>query len=212
MTDFIAFMAHLPHDQIDYVEEQIKHYKSIDGKYIIGMEDCSSIGQHMHFYVQMKDKDYKSFAQKLFRDKYKLRGRAEGGCARQYGKEKNIRDNEKMASYTVKDNNIRTNFEEEELRKIFEGSFKKEKKKSKDMITKELKEYLREVERDNKDKLYIEQELKAGVCRYHMINNTRWCLTAAYVQRVTSLFISYDSSRGFEDRIQEIYNICKVHT
>jgi len=147
----------------------------------------------------------------VFREKYELRGRAQDGNARQYGRVKNIQDNEKMASYTVKDNNIRTNFEEEQLRKIFEGSYKKKPKKTKEMINEELKEYLREIERVNSDKIYMEQELKAGVCKYHIENKTKWSLTASYVQRVVSNFIAYESSRGLEYRLQEIYNICKVH-
>ena len=101
-------MAHIPHSEVDYLCQELASYR-----YLIGME--KSEYEHFHFLVEMDDKQYHSFSKKIFKDKYNLRGRAIKGLPRQYGKEKQIKDIEKIARYTCKDQNVRTNLKEEEL-------------------------------------------------------------------------------------------------
>lgn len=119
------FMAHINHEHIDYVETTLNDYGI--GKYIIAMEKTDY--EHMHFMVQMSDEDYHKFSKRVFKDKFKLRGRAIKGESRQYGKIHKIEDIEKAKAYTCKDGNIRTNMTEDEIQKYIDASFEKEDKK-----------------------------------------------------------------------------------
>ena len=104
-------MAHIAHSEAETIEQELKTFK-----YIIGLE--TSEYEHYHFYVKMTVKQYSAFAQRIFRIKYKLLGRATKGCPRQYGREHNIKSQEKMARYTCKDKNIRTNMTKEEIDEV----------------------------------------------------------------------------------------------
>lgn len=120
----LMFMAHINHEHIDYVEETLKNYDI--GLYLIGLEKTDY--EHIHFIVEMEEKDYHKFSKRVFKDKFNLRGRATQGAPRQYGKIKNIEDIEKAKAYTVKDGNVRTNMTEEDLQKYLDKSFKKVEK------------------------------------------------------------------------------------
>ncbi len=134
MTDMkqiepIAFMAHIPHTDFDYLEDTIKEYPI--GSYAISAETSDTGNQHFHFFIQMLDKDYHSFSKRVFKEKYNLRGRALKDKARQYGKIKKITDLDKMLSYTLKDGNFRTNMPKETIEKAFNKSHQKQETLSK---------------------------------------------------------------------------------
>jgi len=119
-------MAHLPASDSDEILEKLKEYDI--GSYLIGYE--TEPYEHTHFLVQMTTANYHNFSKSLFKDKYNLRGQARNGLPRQYGKLKKIEDLEKMASYTIKSGNIKSNMPQDEINKYFEKSFiKKEKQK-----------------------------------------------------------------------------------
>lgn len=124
--NFIAFMGHMPLADYDYLESTLLEYDI--GGYLIGAETSKSGVEHYHFLVEMTTDDYHLFAERVFRKKYKLRGRATKGQARQYGKLKEIRDFERLKSYTLKEGNIRTNMSDEELASAKENSFSKNEK------------------------------------------------------------------------------------
>jgi len=73
----------------------------------------------------MTDREYRNYANTRFRGKYNLRGKAQNGLSRQYGKLKNIRDLEKLMAYMVKeslefDKNVFTNLNKQKLKKLKE--------------------------------------------------------------------------------------------
>lgn len=123
--NFLAFMCHAPTSDYNYLETTLQEYNV--GQYLIGHE--STPYEHYHFLVQMSSDDYHLFAERVFRKKYKLRGRATKDNPRQYGKLKKIEDLEKLKSYTIKDGNYRSNMPEQDVKKYFENSFKKIEKK-----------------------------------------------------------------------------------
>lgn len=119
---FIGFMAHLSITEYDYLEEVLQEYDC--GYYLIGYE--AEPYNHYHFLCQMSLSNYHNFTKRVFTTKYKLRGKAIKGHSRQYGKIKEIHDIEKLKSYTIKDGNYRSNMSEEDVKKIFDNSHKKE--------------------------------------------------------------------------------------
>ncbi len=112
-TKFISFMAHISHKECDTLCKDLESYK-----YLFGMEEEDY--EHFHFLVEMSDKQYHAFSKKVFKDRYKLHGRwwvDDNGKKhpRQYGKVKKINDMKKIARYTCKDKNVKTNLSAEEL-------------------------------------------------------------------------------------------------
>jgi len=123
--EFIAFMCYTTIEHYDYLEETLKEYNI--GTYFIGYE--GEPYEHYHFLVEMPPEDYVKFRKRVFIDKLKLRGQAKSGQPRQYGKINNIKDIEKMKSYTIKEGNYRTNLEDQqELQILIDRSFSKQEK------------------------------------------------------------------------------------
>ncbi len=125
------FMAHIPVRDISSVVAILNSYDI--GQYLVCGE--TSPYDHIHFMVQCSDETYHKFSKRVFKDKYKLRGRAMKGVPRQYGKQKKIKDLEKALAYTCKmykqhPDMCKTNMSEETLLKYVELSYiKKEEKK-----------------------------------------------------------------------------------
>ena len=124
--------------KVETIEQELQEYK-----YIIGLE--TSEYEHYHFYVKMTEKQYYNFAMKIFRNKYKLRGRATKGCPRQYGKEKNIKNHEKMARYTCKDKNVRSNMTKEEIDEVLGMKLEEVKNTKKASKYEKMKEYVEQL-------------------------------------------------------------------
>jgi hypothetical protein len=148
-TEWLAFMAHIAHSEVETMEQELLNYK-----YIIGLE--TSEYEHMHFFVKMTIKQYSAFAQRIFRKKYKLLGRATKGCPRQYGREHNIKSQEKMARYTCKDQNVRSNMTKAQIDEVL--GMKIEEVKN----TKNRNKYEKMLE-------YVEEKLKHN--GYHDTHN-----------------------------------------
>lgn len=148
--NWIACMAHIKHDQIEYLKGYIDNRFD---EYIIAMETSPKVGEHVHFLLKTDDPSlYHKLAQNVFKQKYKLRGKAMKGQCRQYGKVKEIEDISKMMSYTVKDGNciIKVNDKKQVEQAIME-SFQKVDNLGK--LDKIMKEYIDE----NKKEEYKEK-------------------------------------------------------
>lgn len=122
---WIACMFHIHKEEFDSIESTLLDY-DIQG-YLIGFEETPY--HHYHLLFQGTDTIYNAFSKRLI-EKYNLRGSAKQGKSRQYGRISKIKDLEKLKSYTVKDGDIRTNLSQEEVTKIIEDSFKKDKVKT----------------------------------------------------------------------------------
>lgn len=82
-------------------------------------------GSHYHFFAQIEDKEYHSFA-KWMKDRYNLVGKAKDGNSREYGIVKAIKDQEKAIQYILKDGNFKSNMNSNLIKKLYEQAFKKE--------------------------------------------------------------------------------------
>lgn len=116
--EYIAFFCAVHHINYEYLEQTLQEYPI--GLYLIAAEKTTDShvdtgGEHFHFLVQMTEKDYHKYAKRVFKDKFKLSGQARDGKPRQYGKVGKVRDIDRMAAYTIKQGNIRTNMTEAQL-------------------------------------------------------------------------------------------------
>jgi len=198
---YIAFMCHTELLNYNYLEDTINEYDI--GGYVIAHE--TEPYSHFHFLVEMKEADYIRFRKRVFIDKLKLRGQARNGRPRQYGKVGDIDDFEKMLSYTVKDENIRSNLSDELINEAIDKSFKKQSPKL-------LKE---------KMLLYVEEKTSNyGVPRYYAKKKilkliVEWCFIEKIPVRKSILESYYFYYRQFtkieknrlkpEDFLLELY-------
>ncbi len=121
----------------------------------------------------MTEKQYYNFAMKIFRNKYKLRGRATKGCPRQYGKEKNIRNNEKCARYTCKDQNVRSNMTKEEIDEVLGMDLEEVKNTKKRSKYEKMLEYVeQEISHDGYEDTHND-EMASGTIKISIINFMR---------------------------------------
>jgi len=130
--EYLAFFFAIHHTEIDWLEEKLKTYLQDPNNYVMSMETSTTThqeteGQHIHILATMGSSEYKKFSTIVIR-KYKLSGKAQNGKGRQYGKLNVIRDLGKMLSYTLKDNNFRTNMDEQLIKTAYDKSYKKEEK------------------------------------------------------------------------------------
>lgn len=129
--EYQAFMAHIPEKDWKDVM-QIVDRKFKDRRYLVVGEKTPY--EHMHFCIHMSSVEYRNFANQVFKQKYKLRGRATKNERRQYGKIKQIRDLEKLLTYMLKDGieyfkNVWTTMNRKMLEELYETkSFEKEEK------------------------------------------------------------------------------------
>ncbi len=133
-----SFFGAIDHMWFDYLEEKLLEYDI--GYYIIAAETAEdkhkkTKGQHFHFVVQMTEKDYNAYVKRVFKDKFKLSGRAGNGEGRQYGRVKAIEDIIRMKAYVMKDGNFRSNIPKDEQLELLSIAFKKDEKET------ELKEF-----------------------------------------------------------------------
>lgn len=155
--EYIAFFFAIKHVHVDDVEIKLMTYLDEPNQYIISMEKCkdkhhSTDGEHMHVLCTMSAKNYKAYSTLILRT-YKLRGKAGDGVGKQYGKVNKIRDLDKMMSYTLKDNNFRTNMDIKQIEQALGNSYKKEEKKEEELKILEFISEKHEIFRKNKPQI-----------------------------------------------------------
>lgn len=134
IASYKAWYASILHSEEQKVLKQLKTYKSV-GTYIMALEQCNKShqatgGQHIHFLVEMNDKDFNAFRDWQKRHfSLKCKAGEDEHNARQFGKVQAIKNLARMAIYTVKHENVRTNMSEELLRLLVKQSYIKVDKK-----------------------------------------------------------------------------------
>ena len=110
---WMAYMGHIAHTEFENLKTEMLKFEA---PYVMSAEDGAY--EHFHFLAKLTDRQYYNFCKRVFKDKYKLRGRAVADKPRQYGKVQKIKDLSKMMAYTIKDKNFATNMTTEEIEAI----------------------------------------------------------------------------------------------
>jgi len=198
---YIAFMCHTEIMHFNYLETTLNEYDI--GGYVIAHE--SEPYSHFHFLVEMKEADYIRFRKRVFIDKLKLRGQARNGKPRQYGKVGEIEDFDKMLSYTVKDENIKSNLTDELINDAIDKSFKKQSPK---LLKEKMIIYVEDKTKNfGIDKYYSKKKILKLICQ--------WCFDEKIPVRKSILDSYYFYYRQFtkadknrlqpEDFLLELY-------
>lgn len=120
LPHFVAFMVRIPHANRAQLQTVIHQYASDfdssgnsveNAKFLLALEKDKQNREHIHgILIGPKvhvEKQYNKI-QRHFRDKWNLKGQAQKGGLKEYGRIRSIRDKNKCLSYTVKDNNVYT--------------------------------------------------------------------------------------------------------
>jgi len=145
-TKIIACFFTLSLDKFDDLEERLLNYDI--GKYLIGFEVTPDNKKKEHFHILFEGTEqiYNNFSKTIV-EHYGLRGKGKGN--KKYGKVKEIRDIQKMCSYTLKGGNYRSNgFPEDQIKEWYDKSFQKENGRE---VSKEIFAYLDKKIRYKKD-------------------------------------------------------------
>jgi len=138
-------MVRIPHANRVQLQVIIEKYctDASGTKYLLAAEKDNQAREHFHGIIICSDQDYDKI-QRHFREQWKLKGQAQKGKLKQYGRIRNIRDKAKCLAYTIKDKNVYTSDSWDiDLTKYEEISYKKiDPKEYKQLREKELKDYL----------------------------------------------------------------------
>lgn len=109
-------------------------YLDPSASYILALETCDkhpeTQGQHYHVFADMTQQQYDKFRKTILVNKMNLCGQARNGIGRQYGRIRNIRDETKLMSYTLKHNNIiYGNIDLKTIQESYENSYIRSKPK-----------------------------------------------------------------------------------
>lgn len=172
-------MCHAEHKYYDYLETTLKEYDI--GGYVIAYE--KEPYEHFHFLVEMEEADYTRFRKRVFIDKLNLRGQAKEGKSRQYGKVKEIDNFEKMLSYTIKDEQFRSNLDQEQIDNALDKSFKKEKPK---LLKEKVVKFIDEKSKNSFGEMRFLRKKKVLIyivdfCRLNRIPMTKGILNSYYI-------------------------------
>ncbi len=221
MKDYIFFMSAIPHKEINNVENMLQKYIDASASYIIAMETSKTAhketqGEHLHYAVQMDDKQYDAFRHTCFNNTYKLRGRAVDGAPRQYGKVKQVKDETKFLQYTVKDKNIiYKNIDLKTIQQYITSSYKKVDKVD---IVQELMEHLVSTRPEividpyEPDNLQIDK-IELEILKYYMCYLKK-DITKAYLKTLTSKYMQIympKSDENLDKIILQIYSYIKYN-
>ena len=145
LPHFVAFMVRIPHANRVQLQNVIEKYctDASGTKYLLAKEKDTQDREHFHGIIICTDEEYDKI-QRHFREKWKLKGQAQKGKLKEYGRIRAIRDKAKCLAYTIKDKNVYASDSWNiDLKKYEEISFqKKDPKQNKQLREKELKAYL----------------------------------------------------------------------
>jgi len=146
-----AFYVAMQPNQAEQAIEQLLLYEP---KYYLCCGEYSkeshqeSQGFHIHYFCSISETQYRCYIAKLKSLGFLMRGRAEPGLPRTYGKVKQIREPMKMAAYTIKSYNsnsktpVWSNYESDLILKLMELSYIKDEKDDLSGVFRYIKENL----------------------------------------------------------------------
>lgn len=203
----------LKHSRVQEYKNLLDNYIDASASVLFGLETTTTShhvtqGEHIHCAADISPHQFKLFTDTVHRKHLKLNGRAKDGQARQYGSVKNIRDQSKLLSYTVKDNNVLTwNVSEEDLQDWKEHSYPKQ-----DVVSrfKLIQDHLEKFEETMvwQQLCYGPKQFEEQVILYHMLNPNGKALTGAQVKQAVIHYLQHSSfdTSSIHNQVDKVWN------
>lgn len=217
-----AFFIALPHSYSDELWENLKKYTQPTERLVLAKEiskkshlDIS--GEHFHILAEWTTDKYEAFKKTIIDKTYKLCGKAVKDGHRKYGIVRQIRDLDKMLSYTIKGNDFRQqNYTEDEITEALENSFEKDDPKAYQEV---LMEHLKNIRNafiritDMGQPYHIEIiKIEEEILRHHMENKDK-PLCKSKLEYYTNYYLQVVEPQRFEKGyLEEILIYLKKRT
>lgn len=196
----IGFFVALEHCLKGQLQNDVESYMDPSGCYILAMETAKdkhveTKGEHFHYVGDMSLKQYDSFRKTILVAKYKRQGVARNGIGRQYGRIGKIRDETKLMTYTVKDENII--FKNIDLKTIKEYIRESYKKEDRQMPIEQLMLSLQNASSTftsltGNEYHYEFYKIELAIIQFYMLNsNHKKVLSKAQVRNLTTRYLMY---------------------
>jgi len=189
--EWLAFFGCIFHEHFDEVKEALLSYPNegwIISKEISPDAHHETNGEHMHFLVKMSKDDYHKFANRIFKKRFCLRGRAIKDSPRQYGRVKHIENLERMKAYTLKDGHFETNMTEAEIEPLQQLAHEENQEAR---FKKALMKHLQD---NYKDDPYSDNGLSHHILNFYITHGEGRDPSRSAVERYSRIFITYFSS------------------
>jgi hypothetical protein len=178
-----AFYLAIPHTYNEQLWQQLQQYTQPDQKLILAKEISKKAhqdisGEHFHVLAEWQTNTYEAFKKSIIEKLYKLCGKAEKGGHRKYGIVRQVRDEDKMLSYTIKGNDYKfQNYTQEEITYAYEQSYEKEDPKAyQDLLMEHLlsrRNYFIKLFSENQGNSINITLIEEEVLRHHMENKDK---------------------------------------
>lgn len=200
---YLFWFVALEHSRQDEYIKHLDKYIDPSASLIVAKEVAKGVhhstkGQHFHIAADMELETYNKFHRNIHVEQLKLRRKANEKGGKQVGRVKNVRDETKMLSYTVKSDNLYTrNMDLVKLQEYIELSYPKKDDWDNDLI-----EYLKLNVMNNLSLDDIENK----IIDFYITNKKKKLnLTRSKIKQITLRYLMYEIPFNYEVRNQIKY-------
>lgn len=218
MENPLGFMIAALHDISNQLVQHLEEYLDPSAAYVVALEISKdthkeTYGQHFHVVAEMSKKQYDSFRKSILVNKMKLSGQARNGHPRQYGMIRNIRDETKLLSYTLKHNNyITKNIDLKTIQEYYQKSFIK--KTSRDFVA-EIMDYLLTLNHYNMEEVasgtskpsFDFENLEKSILSFYINHDIQKSVSKATLKSLATRYLMYYHKGA---NVDEIYCYIKM--
>lgn len=201
--NYLFWFVALSHSRVEEYEKHLLKYLDASASYIIAKETARGVhhetkGEHLHIAAEISVTDYNRLHVNIHVEQLKLRRKActtKGG--KQVGRVHNVRDDLKMLSYTVKNNNIiYKNIDLKTIQSYIEESFPKKDDWDNDIIDFLIMNFNSKFSKYELDPL---EELEDLIIDFYIKNSKKKAsLTRAKVRQLSLRYLMYTSNQTTE--------------
>jgi hypothetical protein len=190
MVEYLFWFVAITHDRVPEYIKHLDKYLDPSAALIVSKETARGVhhetkGQHIHIAADMSVETYNKFHKNIHVEQLKLRRKANEKGGKQCGRVHNVRDELKMLSYTVKNNNIiYKNIDLKTIQNYIEGSYPKKEDWDNDLIQYLILNVQDSLNLDTIDNLIIS---------YYQSNSKKKAnLTRMKIKQITLRYLMYE--------------------
>lgn len=221
LPEYLFWFVAIKHDTLSQYIEYLEKYLDPSASLLIAKETAKGVhketlGQHIHVACDITNENYFKFHDWIHKKTLKLQCKAGNGVGKQVGKMKNIKDQYRVLTYMVKDQDLFTkNFNPDLLEELIKESFPKTQTWDEQIIQFLIFNYVETPELLEGNPHYIDiQQLEILVVRFYILNSTSKAVPSrAYIRKMVTRYIMYELpgftpdthySLKYEKRITEL--------
>ncbi len=196
--DYLFWFVAINHNRVAEYEKHLNKYLDPSSAYIIAKETAKGVhhetkGEHLHIACEMDVETYNKMHKNIHVEQLKLRRKAGTDGGKQVGRVHKVRDEMKMLSYTVKNENIiYKNIDLKTIQHYIENSYPKKDDWDNDLI-----QYIILNVQDSRN---LDQVENIIIDFYQLNSKKKANLTRIKVRQITLRYLMYEVKQTDEIR------------